>query len=47
MELMLEKLQKDKKISHPAQDEMVNIFQKSWNKTCSKVKNENDHNCVR
>ena len=42
MELMLKKLQKDaKKISQPTRDEMMNIFQKSWNETCKKVNNEN------
>ena len=41
MELTLEKLQKDKKIPQPTRDEMMNMFQKSWNETCAKVNNEN------
>ena len=42
MELMLEKLQKDKKkFPKPTRDEMLSMFQKSWNETCAKVSNEN------
>ena len=42
MELMLEKLQKYlQKIPQPTRDEMMNMFQKSWNETCAKVNNEN------
>ena len=41
MELMLKKLQKDKKkISQLTRDEMINMFQKSWNETCATVDNE-------
>ena len=41
---MFEKLQKDKKkkkIPQPNRDEIMNMFQKSWNETCAKVNNEN------
>ena len=42
MELMLKKLQKDpKKIPQPTRDEMMNMFQKSWNESCAKVNNKN------
>ena len=41
MELMLEKLKKDKKCPQPTRDEMINIIQKSWNETCAKVNNKN------
>ena len=42
MELMLGKLQKDKKkILQCTQGEMTSMFQKSWNDTCAKVTNEN------
>ena len=42
MELMFEKLHKDpKKIPQPTRDKMISMFQKSWNKTCAKVTNEN------
>ena len=41
MELM-KNLQKDKKkIPQPTRDEMMNMFQKSWNETCVKMNNEN------
>ena len=41
IELMLEKLQKDKKILQPTRNEMMNMFQKSWNEASAKVSNEN------
>ena len=46
MELMLEKLQKDqkKKKTQTTRDEMIDMFQKSWNETCAQVNNENVFN---
>ena len=45
VELMLEKLQKDpQKITQPTRDEMMNMFQKSWNEACAKVINEDVFN---
>ena len=45
MELVLEKLQKDKKKKpQTTRDEMIDMFQKSWNETCAQVNNENVFN---
>ena len=41
MELTLRKLQKDPKKPQLTLDEMMNMFQKSWNEICAKVNNEN------